>query len=104
MLHFCDFIQVYVFTTNHHLNLRQLYITRMCVFINLTGIGYFDHLWYIKRVACTACDLHITSYYNFKLAGMNHRRHRLIAGLTILKNLNSLIRVFYNDSDVWINR
>ena len=24
MLNFCDFIQVYVFTTNHHLNVRGL--------------------------------------------------------------------------------
>ena len=23
MLNFCDFVQVYVFTTNHHLNLKE---------------------------------------------------------------------------------
>ena len=27
MLNFCDFIQVYVFTSNHHLNASESYIT-----------------------------------------------------------------------------
>ena len=27
MLNFCDFIQVYVFTTNHHLKIRVLFVT-----------------------------------------------------------------------------
>ena len=29
MLNFCDFIQVYVFTTNHHLNLALLFLSRL---------------------------------------------------------------------------
>ena len=28
MLNFCDFTQVYVFTTNHHLNSRLLYLVK----------------------------------------------------------------------------
>ena len=28
MIYFCDFIQVYVFSTNHHLNFKHISITR----------------------------------------------------------------------------
>ena len=35
MLNFCDFIQVFVFTPNHHLKIRYLIIT----LINIQGIA-----------------------------------------------------------------
>ena len=43
MLNFCDFIQVYVFTTNHHLKIQGdmlnfCYFIRVCVFTTVTVI------------------------------------------------------------------
>ena len=38
MLNFCDFIQVFVFTTNHHLNAQQCKITAHPFFHSFKGI------------------------------------------------------------------
>ena len=40
MLNFCDFIQVYVFTTNHHLKVFFLYANgNLCLFIDYNKIS-----------------------------------------------------------------
>ena len=45
MLNFCDFIQVYVFTTNHHLNCIIIY---MCV-LSFDTICIFSELVWISK-------------------------------------------------------
>ena len=53
MLNFCDFIQVFVFTTNHHLNIKINNIVK-CVndtdsslYVDEFGIFYKSKIWRI---------------------------------------------------------
>ena len=48
MLNFCDFIQVYVFTTNHHLNTKILLKQGMPLQLN----GYCKLLFLSVRLVC----------------------------------------------------
>ena len=44
MLNFCDFIQVYVFTTNHHLNKLEISLSQKCK----TRMWYIQYILYYK--------------------------------------------------------
>ena len=39
MLNFCDFIQVYVFTTNHHLNANDFFLTQCILIFSLFSVN-----------------------------------------------------------------
>ena len=43
MIHFCHFIQVYVFTTNHHLNCFFLFLL-LSFFVVVVVFFFFYHL------------------------------------------------------------
>ena len=53
MLNFGEFIKVFVFTTNHHLNRRKLTATE--VFKIITVIRYLLHIF---RTQLSQCKLH----------------------------------------------
>ena len=47
MLNFCDFIQVFVFTTNHHLNVKQAGVCEMAVHRAVAGDVFDNVLLYV---------------------------------------------------------
>ena len=50
MLIFCDFIQVYVFTTNHHLNMKVFCVAAVCCIVVLFYV-HGKHLWSCRTVS-----------------------------------------------------
>ena len=72
MLNFCDFIQVYVFTTNHHLNsLSTVPKTRIAEFANSVDLDDHEVAHYENFVICfwVIKELSIGTYktFNFPL-------------------------------------
>ena len=58
MLNFCDFIQVFVFTTNHHLKARML---KLCIHMDneLFNCGIEN------RSPCSYCSLYLSIFLSF---------------------------------------
>ena len=65
MLNFCDFIQVYVFTTNHHLKFRNVH-DRTSVFVNKinTDRQVYTSIYFVQAVSRFQSSIHgIGGYY-----------------------------------------
>ena len=65
MLNFCDFIQVFVFTTNHHLKCKQI-IIQMYLETECSKLDTFGH-----------CNLQISFFFLFFFLFVLHDPQRL---------------------------
>ena len=74
MLNFCDFIQIFVFTTNHHLKLLGTGLSLVCCLVIWGSTGGFLLLRYFSGIVSHPGDLRVSQYVSVESSSLTHRR------------------------------
>ena len=86
MLNFCDFIQVYVFSTNHHLNVSYLFIKLEPI----KQIKRFESCLFYLNSNTNTSSIKTKDFKQLKTNTLLLRRHHYLQRIRLLKNFQRL--------------